>query len=147
MKKGVIVDNTTAGTCENEDPGFKYIRQEVHELASKELAVRTPVAWVLFRRVFQKVVKDSKSPIVSRKLAVEVAMACNIPRDSISSMLQFYHDLAVFFHYTQVPSLKDCVIADPQWLVMQIAKLLALEGFESVKTPALWKLLREREVS
>ena len=146
VKKGVIIDNTTAGTGEVEDPGFKYIRQEVHELASKELAIRTPVAWVLFRRVFQKVVKDSKSPIVSRKLAVEVAMACNIPRDSISSMLQFYHDLAVFFHYTQVPSLKDCVIADPQWLVMQIAKLLALEGFESVKTPALWKLLRERGI-
>ena len=146
VKKGVVVDNTTAGTGENEDPGFKYIRQEVHELASKELAVDTPVAWVLFRRVFQKVVKDSKSPIVSHKLAVEVAVACNIPEDSISSMLQFYHDLAVFFHYTQVPSLKDCVIANPQWLVMQIAKLLALEGFESVKTPALWKLLRERGI-
>ena len=146
VKKGVIIDNTTAGTGEVEDPGFKYIRQEVHELASKELAIRTPVAWVLFRRVFQKVVKDLKSPVVSYKLAVEVAIACNIPEDSISSMLQFYHDLAVFFHYAQVPSLKDHVIADPQWLVKSIAKVLALEGFESVQNTTLWKPLRESGV-
>ena len=146
VKKGVIVDNTTAGEGKNEDPGFEYIRQQVHDLASKELAVPTPVAWVLFRRVFQKVVKSSESPIVSLKLAKEVALACNIPEESIPSMLQFYHDLSVFFHYTAVPSLKDHMIADPQWLVNEIAKLLAPEGFEEVDMPALWKPLRERGI-
>ena len=146
VKKGVIVDNTTAGEGENEDLSFEYIRQEVHDLASKELAVPTPVSWVLFRRVFQKVVKASDSPIVSLKLAKDIAIACNIPEESIPSMLQFYHDLAVFFHYTRVTSLKDRLIADPQWLVKEIAKLLALEGFESVNNPVLWKPLRERGV-
>ena len=146
VKKGVIVDNTTAGKSENEDPGFEYIRRQVHDLASNELAVATPVAWVLFRRVFQKVVKSSESPIVSLKLAKEVALACNNPEESIPSMLQFYHDLSVFFHYTAVPSLKDHVIADPQWLVNEIAKLLAPKGFEEVDMPALWKPLRERGI-
>ena len=146
VKKGVIVDNTTAGKGENEDPGFEYIRRQVHDLASNELAVATPVAWVLFRRVFQKVVKSSESPIVSLKLVKEVALACNNPEESIPSMLQFYHDLSVFFHYTAVPSLKDHVIADPQWLVNEIAKLLAPEGFKEVDMPALWKPLRERGI-
>ena len=142
VKKGVIVDNTTAGK-ENEDPGFSYIRQQVHGLTSKELTVRTPVAWVLFRKVFHKVVKESKSPVVSLKLTREIAKACSIPEDEIPSMLKFYHDLAVFFHYKGVLSLSDQVIADPQWLVKEIARLLALEGFESVDNPALWKPLRE----
>ena len=46
---GVIVDNTTAGHGKkHEDKGFRYIREQVHELTSKHLAVRTPIAWVLF---------------------------------------------------------------------------------------------------
>ena len=146
VREAVVIDNTTAGAGEKEDPGYDYIRREVHELASKELAVPTPIAWVLFRKVFQEVVKASESPIVSHNLASEIAVACNIPEDSISSMLKFYHDLAVFLYYDQIPSLKDQVIADPQWLVKEIAKILALEGFESVKAPPLWTQLRENGV-
>ena len=55
---GVIVDNTTAGYGkEHEDKGFRYIQVQVHELTSEHLAVRTPIAWVLFRKVLQKVAK------------------------------------------------------------------------------------------
>ena len=146
LRKAVVIDNTTAGAGENEDPGYQYIRREVHDLASKELAVPTPVAWVLFRKVFQELVKTSKSPLVSHAVASDIANACYIPKDSVSSMLKFYHDLAVFLHYDQIPSLKDKVIADPQWLVKEIAKVLALEGFESVQAPALWKPLRENGI-
>ena len=52
----VIVDNTTG---ENDEPGFNFIRKQIHEFASQDLRLKTPVAWVLFRRVFQKVVKES----------------------------------------------------------------------------------------
>ena len=48
-----------------------------------------------------------------------------------------------FFHYKEVPSLQYVVITDPQWLVRQMAKILALKGFETVKKRNLWKLLRE----
>ena len=74
---GVIVDNTTAGCGEQvEDKGFKYIREEVHQLASKQLAIRTPVAWVLYRKVLKKVAEGS--PIVSYQQAVAVGKACAI---------------------------------------------------------------------
>ena len=146
VKKGVIVDNTTAGGGVDEDPEFKYIRREIYELASEDL-VRTPVAWVLFRRVFQKTAEESMSPIVSYDLVIAIARACSIPKDSIPSVLQFYHTLAVFFHYTEVPSLCNHVIANPQWLIDKLAKLLAPEGFESDRgSPALWTLLRERGI-
>ena len=60
---GVIVDSTTAGLGkEHEDEGFQHIRERVYQFASKDLAVRTPVTWVLFRKVLQNVAKGS--PIV-----------------------------------------------------------------------------------
>ena len=135
LKKCIIVDNTTAGRGENEDPAFRSIRKEVHEFACKDLVVETPVAWVLFRRVFQKVTKELSSPIVSYQTVKDIATACSIPSTAISTMVKFYHDLALFFHYDEVPSLRDYVIADPQWLIHQFAKVMAPKGFAK-----LWKI-------
>ena len=146
LYKGVIVDNTTAGHGrEGEDKGFRYIRERVHHFASKHLAVQTPVAWVLFRKVLQKVAKGS--PIVSYQQAVAVGQACGISEDVVPSVLQFYHELAVFFHYTQIKSLSDHVIVDPQWLVRQLGRLLAPEELEQeVSSPWLSKLLHENGI-
>ena len=140
---GVIVNNTTAGQSkEAEDTGFKHIRERVHELASKRLAVRTPVAWVLFRKVLQKVAKGN--PIVSYDQVFTVGQVCGIAEDVLPSVLHFYHELAVFLHYTQVPRLSHHIIADPQWLIKQLGRLLAPEGLEQkVSNKALWKPLWE----
>ena len=59
----------------------------VHQLASKHLAVRTPVVWVLFRKVLQKVAQGS--PIVSYQQAVAVGQACGIAADVVPSVLHF----------------------------------------------------------
>ena len=146
LKNCVIVDNTTAGQGEKEDPAFGYIREQTYEFANQDLSVRTPVAWVLFRRVFKIAVEESKCPIVPYQEVVDIAIECGIPSTAISSMIQFYHDLAIFFHYTQVPSLKDYVIADPQWLITQFAKILTLEGFEQFQNELLWKEFRDRGI-
>ena len=140
--KGYVVDNTSAGKGDLEDPSFKELRQEVHQFISQpSVTLATPVSWVLFRKVLQKVAKEQ--PIFTYKEALVVAIACAIPEDQFKSVLNFYHDVAVFLHFDHIPSLKDFVIADPQWLVKQLAKLLALEGFEEVRNPALWKPFRE----
>ena len=146
LYKGVIVDNTTAGHGrQGEDKGFKYIRGKVHQFASKHLAVQTPVAWVLFRKVLQKVAKGS--PIVSYEQAVAVGQACRIAEDVVPSVLHFYHELAVFLHYTQIESLSDKVIVDPQWLIKQLGRLLAPEGLEQeVSNPMLWKPLNKNGI-
>ena len=87
----------------------------MHQFASKDLAVETPVTWVLFRKVLLKVAKGN--PIVLYEQAVAVGQACGIADDAVPSVLHFYHELAVFLHYTQIESLSNKVIADPQWLV------------------------------
>ena len=142
---GVIVNNTTAGCGKQaEDKGFKYIRERVHELASDHLAVRTPVAWVLFRKVLQKV---SQGPIVSYQQAFAVGQACGIAENVVPSVLHFYHELAVFFHYTQIESLSQRIIVDPQWLIKQLGKLLAPEGFrQEISNQLLWKPLQEKGI-
>ena len=146
LLNGVIVDNTTAGRGkECEDKGFRYIRESVHQFALKHLAVQTPVAWVLFRKVLQKVAKGS--PIVSYEQAVAVGQACGIAEDVVPSVLYFYHELAVFLHYTQIESLSDKVIVDPQWLIKQLGRLLAPEGLEQkVSNQLLWKPLHEKGI-
>ena len=143
---GVIVDNTTAGCGKKcEDEGFKYIREKVHQFASKHLSIPTPVAWILFRKVLQRVAKSS--PIVSYKRAVAVGQACGISGNVVPSVLHFYHELAVFLHYTEIKSLSDQVIADPQWLIKQLGRLLAPEGLErKVANQLYWKPLHEKGI-
>ena len=146
LLNGVIVDNTTAGRGKDcEDKGFRYIRERVHQFASKHLAVQTPVAWVLFRKVLQKVAKGR--PIASYEQAVAVGQACGIAQDVVPSVLHFYHELAVFLHYTQIESLSDKVIIDPQWLIRQLGRVLAPEGLkQTVSNQLLWKLLHEKGI-
>jgi len=143
---GVIVDNTTAGCGRQvEDKGFNYIRDMVHQLASKHLAVRTPVAWVLFRKVLQKVAQGS--PIVSYQQAVAVGQACGIAEDVVPSVLHFYHELAVFLHYTQIKSLSQHIFVDPRWLIEQLGKLLAPEGLrQEIPNQLLWKPLQKKGI-
>ena len=141
---GIVVDNTTAGK-QCEDPGFAYVRRKVHKFTTNDLAIPTPIAWVLFRKVLQKVAKGS--PIVSYERAVAVGEACGIAADVVPSVLHFYHELAVFLHYTQIKSLSQCIIADPQWLVRQFGKLLAPKEFQQeISNRALWKPLQEKGI-
>ena len=144
LLEGIVVDNTTAGK-EIEDPGFAYVRKNVHKFTTNSLAIPTPVAWVLFRKVLQKVAKDN--PIVSYKQAVAVGEACGITDEVVPSVLHFYHELAVFLHYAQIESLSQFIIADPQWLIRQFGKLLApKELLQDISNQALWKPLQEKGI-
>ena len=143
--KGYIVNNSSAGEGNNEDPTFKELRKDVYQFTSQSsITIATPVAWVLFRKILQRAAQTK--PILSRDEALEIAISCSIPPDSFDSVLKFYHDVAVFLYFDNIRSLKDYVIASPQWLVKQLAKLLALEGFEEFHNPALWNLLREKGI-
>ena len=141
----VIINNTTAGCGESEDPVYKVVRQEICSFA-RDLTVPTPIRWVLFRRVFQKAVKEKNSPLMSYEEAMQIGRACNISDEDMPYVLQFYHDLAIFFHYSNISSLKDYIIANPQWLIDQFAKMLAPEGFEGNHNPSLWELFRKQGI-
>ena len=140
----VIVDNTKG---ENDEPGFNFIRKQIHEFASQDLRLKTPVAWVLFRRVFQKVVKEfDDNWVVPYQMVADTAKMCKIPPKAIATVIKFYHNLAVFLHYEDVPGLRDYVIADPQQLISLFAKILTVKGLNEFPCDDLWKLLQEKGI-
>ena len=139
MKKVLIVDNTTAG----KDPNFSTIREEVNDFTSNKLIVKTPVSWVLFR----KVIKMLDKKVVSLKEAHEIGLACKIPLNDVPKVLLFYHDLGVLLYYPFIKGLQDRVIINPQWFVDTLGKVFTLEGRENQDaTEAMWILLREKGI-
>ena len=134
-----IVDNTTAGHKE-EDPKYAIIREKIHSMG-KELALSTPLSWILFRKYLTEYSKYK--PVVELSDIHEIASACKIPEESISSVLEFYHSLGVFFHYSHIPVLSQKVIANPHWLIDIIGSLFPIEELPSnVGTRPMWNVLR-----
>ena len=71
-----IVDNTTAKKPgEGEDLQFAVICSNISKFATKKLAVKAPVSWVLFQKVIQGVGKN----IVSLENSHAIGVACKIP--------------------------------------------------------------------
>ena len=121
--KGILILNCKKRGNE-EDPGIKEVKRAVSEFISDALCIPTPIAWVLFRKLFTKLTKSK--PIVSLDDVAIIAKACEIDDDTtLLSVLGFYHELGVFLHYSDVNSMKDIVIAQPKWLVEQFGTLLA----------------------
>ena len=141
---GYIVDNTTAGQ-NKEDPAFQEIRDCAREFVTTNLSVSTPITWVLFRKVMQKICQASK-PVMRYSEVIAVAEACSVPTSAISSVLNFYHELGVFLYYSKIPCLRGVIIATPQWLVDHIAKLLTPHGLEDHGHERLWRLLRQKGI-
>ena len=140
MLPPLVVDNTTAGSGEHEDPGFGIIREKIHNMISEKLAVRAPTSWVLF----QKVLKEADENIMSYEGICEVAALCNIPRDHVPSLLMFYHELGVVLFYHHIEELKKWVIVKPTWLVDELGKLFPLE--KESATGTRWEVLFEKGI-
>ena len=141
----LIIDNTTAGRGESEDPGYRRIRKRIHEF-TQSLTTPTPIAWVSFRKVLQKAVVNT--PVLTYEQTVAIAKTCGIPEQVVPSVLHFYHQLGVFLHYTNVKSLSTTIIAEPQWLIKQLCKLLMPEWYHlrPRHLTGLWQCLQEQGV-
>ena len=142
----LIVDNTTAGQGKGkEDPGYKKIRENVHTFM-QSLMVDTPLAWVAFRRVMQRVAVDRH--ILSYGESVTIAKTCGIPEEVVPSVLNFYHQLGAMLHYSTIPSLANTVIVQPQWLIDQLRLLLMPQwyGNRPGHLSRSWKWLQERGI-
>ena len=141
----LVIDNTKAGRGKRGDKGYRRIRKSIHEFAHS-LATPTPVAWVSFRKVLQEAAIDS--PVLSYEQVITIAKACEIPRPKVPNVLHFYHQLGVFLHYAKIESLSTTIIAEPQWLMKQLSKLLMPEWyyFRPQRLATLWEWLEEKGV-
>ena len=146
VKRVCIVDNTTAGKGKKEDEIYKYLRKEIYEFATEKLIVKTPVTWVLFRKVLKVLVRESKKNVVTLEYARAVGVACKINPEDIPAALMFYHELGVVLFYPHIQGLRDKVILSPKWFVDCLGKVLTLHESEDCENLQLWKLLREKGI-
>ena len=146
VKRVCIVDNTTAGKGEKEDETYKYLRKEIYEFASEKLLVKTPVTWVLYRKVLQVLVRESKKNVVTLEYACAVGAACKINPEDVPVALMFYHELGVVLFYPHIEGLRDKIILSPKWFVDCLGKVLTLHESEDCENLQLWKLLREKGI-
>ena len=137
-----IVDNTTAGSGEGEDVAFSKVRSGIRDFTYNKLIVKTPISWVLFRKVIQAL----KANIISLEEAHAIGMACKIPSDVVPKVLLFYHDLGVLLFYPHIAGLENVVILSPKWFVDALGKVLTLKGREDHQTRLMWDLLREKGI-
>ena len=118
----LLVDNTKAGKGkEGEDPCYQKIRDHVKNFAHS-LIVPTPLSWVAFRQVLQKM--SSNNPVLTYSQVKIIAEKCDIQEPVVPSVLHFYHQLGAMLHYVNIPSLANTVIIEPQWLIEQLRLLL-----------------------
>ena len=138
----LIIDNTTSGKGEKEDPSITELRGAISNFI-KKLVVKTPVNWVLFRKVLQEL----KQNVIRESDAIAIGVACHIPAAVVPEVLKFYHELGALLYYPQIEGLKDKVILSPKWFVDTIGKVFTLEGCKKKRSGTRrWFLLRNKGI-
>ena len=133
----LIIDNTSSGKGESEDPNIEVVRSAIIDITRNKLIVKTPISWVLFRKVLEAL----KENIVSISLAEDVGVACNIPPEDVPQVLLFYHDLGSVLYYPQLEGLKEKVIVDPKFFIDALGKIFT---FQSSTTHAReWEIFHQ----
>uniref|UniRef100_A0A1X7T2Y0 COR domain-containing protein n=1 Tax=Amphimedon queenslandica TaxID=400682 RepID=A0A1X7T2Y0_AMPQE len=139
IKDVLIIDNTTSGKGVKEDPSITDLRGAIDSFINR-LAVKTPVNWVLFRKVLQEL----KLNVISVSDTIAIGAACHISAADVPEVLKFYHELGAVLYYPQIEGLKNKVILSPKWFVDTIGKVFALEkGWSGTNR---WYLLRNNGI-
>ena len=120
----LIIDNTSSGKGESEDPNIKVVRSAIIDITRNKLIVKTPISWVLFRKVLEAL----EESIVSISLAEDVGAACNISSKDVPLVLLFYHDLGSVLYYPELEGLKEKVIVDPKFFIDALGKIFTFEA-------------------
>uniref|UniRef100_A0A1X7TM84 COR domain-containing protein n=1 Tax=Amphimedon queenslandica TaxID=400682 RepID=A0A1X7TM84_AMPQE len=138
----VIVDNTTSGQGEAEDPSLQTLRDAVIRFTEEKLVLKTPLSWVLFRKVIQ--VLSKKFNVISLKDASIVGAASKIPVKDMHNVLMFYHELGVLLFYPQIEGMKDMVIINPGYIVDALGEIFPLSvNFHRGRHRKEWKLFHD----
>ena len=139
IKDTLIIDNTTSG--KDEDPNITILRRAICQFTHDKLIVKTPVSWLLFRKVIQLFQKN----VIYLEEAHAIGLACKIPHDDVPKALLFYHDLGLVLFYPHIESLKDKVIIKPKWFVDTLGKLFTLDGRDG-QIRKMFSLLQEKGI-
>ena len=146
LKQPVIIDNTTSGTGDKEDPGYKRVREEISAITQSKLKKDTPLSWILFRKLLPQTSQNTN--IISLVDAKAIASLAKVQGSDVETVLCFYHELGVLLYYPNIKGLEQKVILNPQWFVECLGKVLGLPGGteEIFEDKAEWELFRTKGI-
>ena len=138
----VIVDNTSSGQGEAEDPSLQALREAVVKFTQEALKKETPLSWILFRKVIQ--VLSKKYNVISLEDALIIGAASKIPPKDVLHALMFYHELGVLLFYPQIDDMNDMIFINPNYIVDAFGELFPLrENYDGGRHHKEWKLFHE----
>ena len=116
-KMVTTVDNMF-GTDESE---MSDIRRDIEGIIKSFFpATPIPVSWLMFRIVLHLLNK----PIVSLAQCEEIAKQLSVTSPVRETIWFFHHDIGSLMHYSNIPSMEDTVICNPQVIFDSISKLI-----------------------
>ena len=121
-KMVTTVDNMF-GTDESE---MSDIRRDIERIIKSCFpAIPIPVSWLMFRIVLHLLNK----PIVSLAQCEEISKQLSMSSPVQEAIWFFHHDIGSLMHYSNIPSMEDTVICNPQVIFDSISKLI-IEKFK-----------------
>ena len=116
--KMVITVDNMFGTDESE---MSDIRKDIEGIIKNFFpATPIPVSWLMFRIVLQLLNK----PVVSLAQCEEIAKQLSMTSPVQEALWFFHHDIGSLMHYSNIPSMEDTVICNPQVIFDSISKLI-----------------------
>ena len=117
--------NRMAFTVDNmkgtEETEMKDIREDIEGIIKTYFpAIPIPASWLMFRVVLHLLNK----PVLSLAQCEEIAKRLSMPTPVQEAIWFFHHDIGSLMHYSNIPSMEDTVICNPQIIFDSISKLI-----------------------
>ena len=97
------------------------VRVDVEEIVKKHFsATPIPAAWLMFRVVLHILHK----PVVSLAQCRAIARNLSMPTSVEEALWFFHHNIGNLMYYSDIPSMQDTVICDPQVVFDSVSELI-----------------------
>ena len=130
-KKGhliYLVDNTTAGDSEKEDPEVKEIRNQIEHRISQIETTTLPITWMVLQLYIQELCTTHHRRYITYEEYLNVARENTslYEEDEIKASLTYFHFIGILQYLQDAPSLNGCIVINLQWLYTSLAKVMHL---------------------
>ena len=118
-------------TVKNREGAAQEIRTAIESMCENHsVNNEIPISWLLF----QYEIKLSGGPYILRSDCDKIAEQSYIDKKDVDDILFFFHELGILLYYKDVKSLGHVVFSDPQWLFIQLTKVIELKHCASSET-------------
>ena len=115
------VDNMNGNESE-----MSEIRSDIEEIIRNNfLAADIPAAWLMFRIVLHLL----RKPVVCLAQCQAIARKLSMPTSVKEALWYFHHNIGNLMYYSDIPSMRDIVICDPQVIFDSVSELI-LDRFQ-----------------